>query len=92
MFDIKIVLLVCLLINTVLAADDRLPGFAGTTAGADGGAADLKPFKSAADLTGGKLEVQWGSDFDGGFVNGEVYWQQARNRKGTTTTITTTTN
>jgi hypothetical protein len=40
----------------------------------------------------GKLEVQWGRDFDGGFVNGEVYWQQQRNRKGTTNNITTTNN
>jgi hypothetical protein len=98
----KIILLVCFLFTAVNAVDQfqTIPGFAVktggqslTTPGTGSIEGDLDPFTPASvGYPDGKLEVQWGSDFDGGFVNGEVYWQQQRNRKGTTNNITTTNN
>ena len=68
------IVLLCVYIAYTAAAPDDFPGIP------DFSVED--PVNPISANPKGKLEVQWGSDFDGGFINGEIYWQKNRNRKG----------
>jgi hypothetical protein len=69
------IVLLCVYIAYTAAAPDKFPGIPDVLV-----EDPVNPI--SATNSKGKLEVQWGSDFDGGFINGEIYWQKNRNRKG----------